>query len=175
MKHEITPPSSFRSKTVSAYGYTAHSNNIQKVYTTDASELSVVVRDEVEILEKFLEKIHRQDNDAGMKSKQKRGVQVNIIHSEDYGERDAWEVDEEFPDWLSDDVSDVQSHRCHPFRNSFTRGEYAQESPGSILNAFTDRDEKIHQVAAKTPPRELLLSALREKCLYERIIKEDDT
>merc|ERR1711966_6630 len=31
VKHEITPPSSFRSKTVSSYGYTAHSNNIQKV------------------------------------------------------------------------------------------------------------------------------------------------
>ena len=75
----------------------------------------------------------------------------------------------------------IRKSRCFsngeycPYSPKHHSGEYAQESPGNLLNAFEDRDERIHLVASKTPPRELLLSALREKCLYELVVKEDDT
>jgi len=61
-----------------------------------------------------------------------------------------------------------------PYRPKFTAAEELDEA-GEAANPFEDRDEGIQEVARTVGDQALLMESLREKCLYEKVAKEDDT
>lgn len=61
-----------------------------------------------------------------------------------------------------------------PYQPKFTAMEELNEG-AEAANPFEDRDERIQEVARTVADHELLMESLREKCLYEKVAKEDDT